>query len=218
MKSLKLGFLVLAGASVVGSAGCGSREPTAKEKADAARRYEAMEQRRLAEQIAAFPASAPQMITNLESITTRDVSDMEAAASTIRVFDQAAMDIRIVEDAAREGAIPVSSQAVAAKDQLKRILIQKQRELFPVMRRTYAAYVSDAVSGAGANFRAVGTGGKILRAASPSFTSREVVMEAHYTLAGQANRFRFSQAEYVYSLTGASDVIEMRGRADHDIR
>lgn len=218
LKSLELGLLIMAGALIVASAGCGSREPTADEKADAARRYEAVEQRRLAEQIAAFPTSAPQMITNLESTTARDVSDMEAAASTIRAFDQAAMDIRIVEDAAAEGTISVSSQAVAAKDQLKQVLIRKQRELFPAMRRTYAAYMSDAVSGARANFRAVGAGGKTLRAASPSFTSRDVVMEAHYTLAGQANRFRFNQAEYVYSLTGASDVIEMRGRADDDIR
>jgi hypothetical protein len=42
-------------------------------------------------------------------------------------------------------------------------------------------------------------------------------MEAHYTLASQTNRFRFSRAEYVYSLTGASDVIEMREREDDEI-
>ena len=218
MKQLKLGFLILAGALVVASTGCGSPEPTAEEKAAAASRYKADQQKRLAEQVVAFPTSASQMNASLESLTDRDVSEMEAAANTVRLFDQAAMNIRIVEDAAAEATIPVSDQAIAAKDDLKRVLVRRQRELFPAMRRTYAAYMSDAVSGAQANFRAVGHGGKTLRAASPSFSSREVVMEAHYTLAGQANRFRFNRAEYVYSLTGASDVIRMNGKADDDIR
>lgn len=218
MNKLKLAFSALAAAMFLGAAGCGSGEQTAEEKAAASRLYEANRQKELAEQIAAFPASAPQRIANLEAISTRDVSDMEAAASTIQAFAQAARTIAIIEDAAEEGAIPVSEQAIAAKDELKRVLIRRQRDLFPAMRRTYAGYMSDAVSGARANFRAVGNGGKTLRAASPSFTSREVVMEAHYTLAGQANRFRFSRAEYVYSLTGASDVIKMHGKADDEIR
>lgn len=218
MNILKLAFSVLAGAVLVSAAGCGPGEQTDEEKAAASRLYEANRQTDLAEQIAAFPGSAPQMIANLEAISVRDVSDMEAAADTIRAFDRAARNIAIIEDAAKEGVIPVSDQAVAAKDELKRVLIRRQRDLFPAMRRTYAGYMSDAVSGARANFRAVGNGGKTLRAASPSFTSREVVMEAHYTLAGHANRFRFNRAEYVYSLTGASDVITMNGKADDEIR
>lgn len=218
MNKLNLAFSALAGAMLIGAAGCGSGEQTAEEKAAASRLYEANRQKEVTEQIAAFPASAPQMIANLEAISTRDVSDMEVAASTIQAFDQAARNIAIIEDAAKEDAIPVSDQAIAAKDELKRVLIRRQRELFPAMRRTYAAYMSDAVAGMRANFRAVGSGGKTLRGASPSFTSREVVMEAHYTLAGQANRFRFNKAEYVYSLTGASDVIKMHGKADEDIR
>lgn len=217
MSSFRTISSAFVGALLIAAGGCGSSEPTPEEKAEATRRYDADKQRRLAEQIAAFPAGAPQMIAALESIAPRDVSDMDAAADTIRLFDRAAMNIRIVEDAAAEGRVPVSEQTLTAKDQLKRMLIRKQRELFPAMRRTYAAYLSDAVSGARANFRAVGSGAKTLRAASPSFSSREVVMEAHYTVASQATRFRFTKAEYVYSLDGSSDVVDVNGKADDDI-
>lgn len=216
MNKLKLISSIMAGAMLVSSAGCGSKERTAEEKAAAARAYQADQKRQTEEQIAAFPAAAPKLIADLRAITARDVSDMDVAVVAVRQFDRAAMDIRIIEDAVSEGR-EVSPEAIEAKDELKRVLIQTQRALFPVMRRTYAAYMSDAVSGAQANFRAVGRGGKTLRAASPSFTSREVVMDAHYTLAGQATRFRFTKAEYVYSLTGASDVITLHGDDDGDI-
>lgn len=213
----KLRAIAGAGILLALAGGCGSREPTAEERAAAQRRIEAGQRQKLEDDVAAFPTIARQMITSLEAIGPRDVADIQAAIATVRLFDQAARNVRIVEDAALEGAITISSDASKAKDDLKQVLIRKQRELFPQMRRTYAAHLSGAVAGLQANFRAVGADGKTLRAASPSFTSREVVMEAHYTLASQANRFRFSRAEYIYSLTGASDVIEMRGREDGEV-
>ena len=85
------------------------------------------------------------------------------------------------------------------------------------MRRTCAAYTSYAVSGLQANFRAVGRGGKTLRGASPIFSSQATVMDAHYSLASHATRFRFTEAEYVYALTGASYTMKVHGKADDDI-
>lgn len=213
----KLKAFAGAGILLAFAGGCGSGEPTAEERAAAQRRIEAGQRQKQADDVAAFPTVARQMIASLEAIEPRDVASVQDAIETVRLFDQAARNVRIIEDAAEEGAVAISPDASKAKDDLKRMLIRKQQELFPHMRRTYAAHLSGAVAGLQANFRAVGADGKTLRAASPSFTSHEVVMEAHYTLASQANRFRFSRAEYVYSLTGASDVIEMRGRQDGEI-
>lgn len=196
---------------------CGSNEPSAEERAEARARYEARQKEEDAREIADFPRSSGQIIANLEAITERDVSDMEVATAAIRQFDRAGASIRMIESAEAEGVIPVDPEAIAAKDRLKVVLIARQRALFPAMRETYARYMSAAVSGTSANFRAAGAGGKTLRGASPNFTSRSVVVDAHYTLAGQATRFRFTKAEYVYSLTGARDVIELNGGSDSDI-
>lgn len=216
MHGLKIISSVAVAAVLFTSAGCGRNEASVEEKAAAQRQYEADNERELARQIAAFPVAAPKMIADLKAITARDVSDMDTAVVAIRQFEQAAFKIRMIEDAVSESQ-SVSNEVVKAKDELREVLIVTQRSLFPIMRRTYAAYMSDAVSGAQANFQVAGSGGKTLRAASPSFTSREVVMDAHYTLAGQATRFRFTKAEYVYSLTGARDVFTMNGDDDGDI-
>ncbi|HEV7228294.1 hypothetical protein [Brevundimonas sp.] len=76
--------------------------------------------------------------------------------------------IELQQVAAEEGAVAISSEASKAKDDLKRMLIGKQQELFPHMRRTYAAHLSGAVAGLQANFPAVGAGGKTLRRLPPA--------------------------------------------------
>lgn len=42
-------------------------------------------------------------------------------------------------------------------------------------------------------------------------------MDAHYSLDSHATRFRFTEAEYVYALTGASYTMKVHGKADDDI-
>lgn len=211
---LKLCAPILAAGTLMG---CGSPEPTAEEVAATKARLEQQERERLANDVANYPTTATATITQLGQLGPRDVADMESAVEIWRLFDGAARNARIIDDAIEDGQINVPSRAAEANQRLKAILVQKQRQLFPEMRRTYAAYMSREVAGLQANFRAVGPGAKTLRAASPVFTSQEAVMDAHYTLASQAVRFRFTKAEYVYSLTGARDAVKVNGESDDDI-
>ncbi len=61
------------------------------------------------------------------------------------------------------------------------------------------------------------TAEKALRGASPSYRSREIVMEAHSRLPWQANRFRFNREGNVYPLSGTVDLIRKNGRAEDEI-
>lgn len=217
MISMKPLAPILLACAFLAASGCAPGEQTPEEKAAAQKLLEEGEQRRLVEQIAAFPSIAAEMVVSLDAKTARDVSDMDSAVAMIRFFDQAARNVRIVEGAAEDSGIQVPADTIAAKDALKAALVRKQRQLFPQMRQTYAAYMSDAVAGTQTNFRAVGARSKTLRAASPSFSSRAVIMEAHQNVMSHATQFRFTRAEYVYSLTGAYDYFEVRGDDDGEV-
>ncbi|NBW10323.1 MAG: hypothetical protein EBR82_20065 [Caulobacteraceae bacterium] len=206
--------LVLTGLGFLTSA---PREATPEEAAAAERTVAADHREDLITRLAGFPSEAEQTANHLALMNVGSVADMEGAVDAVRFFQQAGQSIMIVENAATSGEAPVSAEVLAAKDRLKVALIRKQRALFPEIRRTYAAYMSDAVSGAVANFRAVGPGAKTLRGASPSFTSRNVVSDAHHALVVEATQFRFAKAEYVYSGTGASYVMTVNGDDDGDI-
>jgi signal transduction histidine kinase len=206
--------LVLTGLGFLTSA---PREVTPEEAASAERMVAADHRKDLITRLAGFPFEAEQTTSHLASMNASTVADMEGAVDAVRFLQQAGHSIMIVENAATSGEVPVSAEVLAAKDRLKVALVRKQRALFPEIRRTYAAYLSDAVSGTAANFRAVGSGAKTLRGASPSFMSRDVVSDAHHALMVQATQFRFAKAEYVYSGTGASYAMTVNGDADGDI-
>jgi len=212
-------FLNIAGAAclLVGASACTPPELTPEEKAEIQARLERSRAATLAQDIAGFPETATRALERLESLGPDDVRTMEDSAAVWRVFDEVARNIRIVESAKAEGKAPVSDDALKAAASLKPVLIAKQRQLFPEMRRAFASYMSDQVAGLQTNYRAVGSRARLLRAASPMFSSQETVMEAHMSVLLHARRFRFDKAEYVYSLTGASYTVEIGGEDDGDI-
>lgn len=85
------------------------------------------------------------------------------------------------------------------------------------MRTAYAAHLSRAVYGTGANFRAVGPGNRTLRAASVNFSHPDVVVQAHENIRMQAMRFRFNRAEYVYSISGSYRYYTINGDTDDHV-
>ncbi|MDP3378196.1 MAG: hypothetical protein Q8S53_07500 [Brevundimonas sp.] len=201
----------------VGYMATGPRVPTPEDEVAAKHQADIREVERQSENVAAFPDVASELMSKLEGLEVQDVSTLDSATDTIRFFDLVAMNIRIIERAVSEGRVDVPAETVAAKDRLKVLLIRKQTQLFPAMRNTYAAYMSRAVASTQANFRAVGPKNKTLRAASPNFTSRDVVMESHSLVISHATRFRFTRAEYVYSFGGNFDYFTIHGDADYDI-
>jgi len=149
--------LVLTGLGFLTSA---PREATPEEAASAERIVAADHRKDLVTRLAGFPSEAEQTTDRLASMNAGTVADMEGAVDAVRFFQRAGHSIMIVENAATSGEAPVSAEVLAAKDRQKVALVRKQRALFPEIRRTYAAYMSDAVLGAAANFRAVGPGGQ----------------------------------------------------------
>ena len=96
-------------------------------------------------------------------------------------------------------------------------LKRKQVQLYPAMRLTYAREFDSNLLGQPVTVRATGPKNKTLRFNSPAFGSESTVMEAHYTLASQAVRFRFNRAEYVYSGDGTTRTFKINGDSDADL-
>lgn len=203
------------------AAGCGSKEPTAEEQAAIAAMQEQQReerlQRELVEFLTGYPETASGSIRRLEAMSLGAVRTIEGAADALQTFTDIARQVRRVERAIEGDKAPVSAEASQANATLKRRLIAKQRQLFPQMRRTYAAHMSNAVAGLQANFRAIGAGNKTLRGASPYFASSEVMMQAHHTMMVEATRFRFTRAEYVHAANGSYRWMALNGGADDDV-
>lgn len=212
MRGLVIAILVL-----IGTAGCRPAPPTAEQVAAAAERRRVVDHQEAVGWVGAFPAQAAVLMPRLEAVSRRDVDSLDEAVATIQLFEQVGREIGLVELAATEREVDLSPKVLAAKSSLSAALIRKQQELFPAMRRTYAAYMANEVEGLQANFRAVGPRNQTLRAASPSFTSKSIVMEAHYSVVSHATRFRFKRAQYVYSFDGSYSQFEVHGRGDGDI-
>jgi hypothetical protein len=188
---------------------CSAPEPELTEAEEAERMARVLQQ---TDPVGQFPTvTREEILPTLEGLSVRSVGDAAGAVNAVQIFDRAARAISLTEDAA------LDPETTELREQLIERLKAKQVELFPAMRRSYAAHLSDAVAGAQANFRAVGSGNKTLRAASPNFGSQDVVMQAHQMVMAQATRFRFNRAEYVYSITGAYDYYTVNGADDDEI-
>lgn len=206
MKQL-LGFCAVSVAAFM--SGCSDPEPAAT-SAEIAEAQARLLQR--TDPVGQFPAvTRDEIIPALEGLSVRAVGDVAGAVNAIQIFDRAGRALSLTEGAT------LDEGGAELRVALETLLRRKQVELFPSMRQAYAASMSDSVSGVQTNFRAVGNRNKTLRVASPSFGSRDVVMQAHQMVMGQAARFRFSRAEYVYSLTGDYDYLTVNGRADEEI-
>lgn len=198
--------------------GCGPSELTPKEKALAAAYLDEAKQRDTDDSVARFTGVSIKTIVALEAIHESDITDFDAAVTAVKLFDEASNNIRFIERAGEDGRTLIKPEVQESKADLKAVLIRKQKELFPAIRNAYAAYMSDAVVGAQANFRAVGTRNRTLRGASPSFGSEAAVAESHQLLLGNATRFRFDKAVYVYDLDGRSFSYSVNGKSDDELR
>ncbi|WP_295166334.1 hypothetical protein [uncultured Brevundimonas sp.] len=198
-------------------AACGSSEPTPEEVAAQQERHEQAIRQKLADDIVRYPQIAANGMAALKALSVADVRSIDGAVQAEKSFAEIARNVGIVEGAVEAGEMVVSSEARGASAQIKTLLIEKQRQLFPEMRRTFAARMSSEMDGLRANFRAVGAEAKTLRVASPVFVSRDAVMNAHLSLVSNARRFRFSKIEYVYSLEGNRYLVEIDGQGDGDV-
>lgn len=208
----------LAGALCLLTAACGAPEPTAEQKAAAEQAAVAEAKKQLQSAAAAFPQKVEaEYLPAVASISVSNVADMQGAADTIKSLERIGSVAQQMKRADESRDIATTPQFQSALKRLENALMSKQGLIFPAARQTFARFMSGEVEGLQTNFRAVGPGGKTLRAASPSFDSEEVVTRANQALMLNATRFRFTKAEYVYALDGSSYTFELRGESDREI-
>jgi len=217
MKSWSRIFVVGGVAFAFTLAACGSSQPTPEEIAAQQERREQATKQKLADDIVRYPQIAANGKAALRALSAADVHSMDGAMQTEKAFAEIARNIDTVEGAVEAGEVAVSSEAREANAQIKPLLSEKQRQLFPEMRRTFARHMSSEMSGLRTNFQAVGAGSKTLRVASPTFVSRDAVMDAHLSLVSNARRFRFSKIEYIYSLDKNRYPVEIDSQGDSDV-
>lgn len=201
--------ILLCAVAVALVAGCSDPAPTMSPEETAEAQARLLQR---TDPVGQFPkVTREEIIPDLEGLTTTSVSDVAGAVAAEKIFDRARRAVRLTEGQ------QLAEDGPALREKLIPLLKQKQTQLYPAMRRSYAAHMESETAGLQVNFRAVGARNKTLRAASPNFSSEDVVMQVQQTLMSKAIKFRFTRMEYVYSLTGASRYSTINGDADDDI-